>query len=651
MSSIQFKPPKNNPEVIGRIHVNQSNNFNGIQVNTKKRGISVTNQKNSNSNQKKITLKSQTTNNNKLISNVITQVQPKTIVSKQITDPKNQTKSHSYSPNRLLNSQMKINGLLPPKISDKKTLVLDLDETLVHSGFLPFSCPSDVVIKIELENEIHDIHVLVRPGVKEFLEKMSKKYEIVIFTASLAKYADPLLDIIDKQGYCPFRLFREHCTLINTAFVKDLKRLGRELKDIIIVDNSPISYALNPDNGLPILSWFEDKNDRELYNITPVLEFLSEVNDVREYIKKIVVNNEINFTKAMSVINQFNNNKKKINENNELLNSIKNGNSNNNNKNIKNIIQAVENKNVENPQEINIKIINNNITNFICNNNNNNKDEEEKNKTGFSYNTLNKNKFTLSDKNKKNQNNFISNNNNSLKLNTNNNNLKLMHEKKETIHHHKNNFLKTGYIQNMNTKSNNNNNNNYINTVNPNLPNHQINITGIDFTKTNRKKNQIKYNSLLNKNSLPENFNSLQKSANLFSGKSQESLNNKKIINSKNFLHQGNNKNPLHTKSLSYNFDSIGFSTMRPKTSAKKITPNYSRDNSKNSNNNNNKNNNLKDIRIEINDILQKKGVSKSSRANDLRGGFKYNLKNPGNTMNGFTVKYTNKIIKEKYGK
>jgi hypothetical protein len=87
---------------------------------------------------------------------------------------------------------------------------------------------------------------------------------------------------------------------------------------------------------------------------------------------------------------------------------------------------------------------------------------------------------------------------------------------------------------------------------------------------------------------------------------------------------------------------------MRPKTSAKKITPNYSRDNSKNSNN---KNNNLKDIRIEINDILQKKGVSKSSRANDLRGGFKYNLKNPGNTMNGFTVKYTNKIIKEKYGK
>ena len=109
---------------------------------------------------------------------------------------------------------------------------------------------------------------------------MSKRYEIVIFTASLSKYADPLLDIIDKQGFCPFRLFREHCTLINTAFVKDLKKLGRDLKDIIIVDNSPISYALNPDNGIPILSWFDDKNDRELYNIMPILEFLSYVNDV-----------------------------------------------------------------------------------------------------------------------------------------------------------------------------------------------------------------------------------------------------------------------------------------------------------------------------------------------------------------------------------
>ena len=135
--------------------------------------------------------------------------------------------------------------------------------------------------------------------------------------------------------------------MINTSFVKDLKRLGRDLKDIVIVDNSPISYALNPDNGLPILSWFDDKSDRELYNITPILEFLSYVPDVREHIRKIVVNNEISYQKAMIAINSYNTMIKK-----------KNANGNNS--------QNVNNK--EKPQQINIKIINNNITNYICNN-------------------------------------------------------------------------------------------------------------------------------------------------------------------------------------------------------------------------------------------------------------------------------------------
>lgn len=79
--------------------------------------------------------------------------------------------------------------LLPPQQSKyvgKKTLVLDLDETLVHSGFKSFN-PSDIVLKIEFEGVIHDIHVLVRPGVDEFLSRMAKNFEIVIFTASLSK--------------------------------------------------------------------------------------------------------------------------------------------------------------------------------------------------------------------------------------------------------------------------------------------------------------------------------------------------------------------------------------------------------------------------------------------------------------------------------
>ena len=261
--------------------------------------------------------------------------------------------------------------LLPPQSSNKKTLVLDLDETLVHSQFMTFSEPSDVVIKIEIENEIHDIHVMVRPGVKEFLEKMDKLYEIVIFTASVSKYADPLLDIIDKKGYCPFRLFREHCSLINTTFVKDLQRLGRDLKNIIIVDNSPLSYSLHPENGLPILTWFEDKEDRELYSIIPVLVFLSTVPDVRDFIPKFVgKDNKINYEKANEIMKKYNGPRIVISDNKEKEINKRNNNYKNNGK------------------EINIQIINNNSNaNFIQqkinnSNGNNNKDKNKENNGG-----------------------------------------------------------------------------------------------------------------------------------------------------------------------------------------------------------------------------------------------------------------------------
>ena len=277
----------------------------------------------------------------------------------------------STNPNQTNKTQKKSLELyLPPSLTQKKTLVLDLDETLVHSQFGAFNIPSDVVINIEIENELHEIHVLIRPGVKEFLEKMSKLYEIVIFTASISKYAGPLLDILDKEKFCSFRLFREHCTLINSSFVKDLKKLGRDLKNIIIVDNSPLAYLLNSDNGLPILTWFDDKYDQELYKITPVLEFLSEVPDVREYINKMVVNNEISYINARKVINDYHeknkkknnekekreiktNNKNKISEDNFEIND---GSDNN---------LAIINKQDKNQQQININIINNNITNYI----------------------------------------------------------------------------------------------------------------------------------------------------------------------------------------------------------------------------------------------------------------------------------------------
>lgn len=71
---------------------------------------------------------------------------------------------------------------------------------------------------------------------------MSLFFELVIFTASLSKYASPLMKKLDPSGYCTAHLFWEHCTFYNGVFVKDMSWLGRELKDVIILDNSPISY-------------------------------------------------------------------------------------------------------------------------------------------------------------------------------------------------------------------------------------------------------------------------------------------------------------------------------------------------------------------------------------------------------------------------
>ena len=138
--------------------------------------------------------------------------------------------------------------LIPPKKEEhygKKTLVLDLDETLVHSQFKAIEKP-DIILPIEIENQVYDVYVLKRPGLEDFLRKMAPLYEIVVFTASLSKYADPLLNIIDKYGYCSYRLFREHCTFNRGSFVKDLERLGRPLNEVIIVDNAPASYLFQP---------------------------------------------------------------------------------------------------------------------------------------------------------------------------------------------------------------------------------------------------------------------------------------------------------------------------------------------------------------------------------------------------------------------
>ena len=201
--------------------------------------------------------------------------------------------------------------LLPSKSPDKiflKTLILDLDETLVHGQNIPFNPPKhQKLLQCKLNNIDTKIYVKIRPGVKEFLRKMSKLYEIIIFTASVEDYAKLLIDLIDTKNYFSYKLFREQCSFENNIYIKDLKKLGRDLKDVIIIDNSPNSYKYNKENGIPISTWFDDENDRELYNITQILEFLSDVDDVRVFIPKFVIGDEISYLASSDIIRKFKN--------------------------------------------------------------------------------------------------------------------------------------------------------------------------------------------------------------------------------------------------------------------------------------------------------------------------------------------------------
>ncbi|KAI2796893.1 Carboxy-terminal domain RNA polymerase II polypeptide A small phosphatase 1 [Blomia tropicalis] len=168
--------------------------------------------------------------------------------------------------------------------ANKICLVIDLDETLVHSSFKPIN-NADFIVPVEIDGTTHQVYVLKRPFVDEFLQKMGELYECVLFTASLAKYADPVADLLDRWGVFRSRLFRESCIFHNGNYVKDLSRLGRDLNKVVIVDNSPASYSFHPNNAVPVASWFQDMNDTELNDLIPFFERLSKVDNIYKVLK------------------------------------------------------------------------------------------------------------------------------------------------------------------------------------------------------------------------------------------------------------------------------------------------------------------------------------------------------------------------------
>ena len=192
-----------------------------------------------------------------------------------------------------LKNKINFNFPKPKKKSIKKKIALfDLDETLVH-------CTGDINIKkdkyqhsIEIKlpgKNAVQVGINLRPYWKQTLNLIKKNYHIVIYTASHQAYADAVLDFMDpKKKYFKYRLYRNNCSLIDVEgakfYVKDLDILNEhyDLKDIVIIDNSVLSFAYHLHNGIPIVPYYDEDKDGSLYVVGLYLIHIFPENDLRE---------------------------------------------------------------------------------------------------------------------------------------------------------------------------------------------------------------------------------------------------------------------------------------------------------------------------------------------------------------------------------
>ncbi|EXC51209.1 CTD small phosphatase-like protein [Morus notabilis] len=201
--------------------------------------------------------------------------------------PESDSRSARSKPETLaVRRSLAFDGLLPPPTSlEKRTVFLDLDETLVHSQADPPPERFDFVVRPRIDGEVMNFYVLKRPGVDELLEWLAAKYEVVVFTAGLREYASLVIDRLDRKSLIAHRLYRDACKEVDGRLVKDLSESGRDLRRVVIVDDNPNSYSCQPENAVPVRPFVDDLGDRELGKLVGFFEGSDCFDDMRDAVR------------------------------------------------------------------------------------------------------------------------------------------------------------------------------------------------------------------------------------------------------------------------------------------------------------------------------------------------------------------------------
>jgi len=128
----------------------------------------------------------------------------------------------------------------------------------------------------------------LRKSWRECLIEARKYFEVVAFTASVKNYGEAILNYLDPENELfDHRFYRDSCVYYNSTYVKDLRIFeGEKMEDLILVDNAVYSMSFQLDNGIPIIPFYDDKEDDQLEKLMSFMPILHKEKDVRNKIRK-----------------------------------------------------------------------------------------------------------------------------------------------------------------------------------------------------------------------------------------------------------------------------------------------------------------------------------------------------------------------------